>query len=312
MLLFAIASAASEGHGGVDLGGIILHHVSNSGPWGLGWSKLVFMMAVAALLVTIGVLRAVRGYDENGVPRTRWSQMLDPFIEHFYRDIAMHQVGHKWASRVAPLLLTFFFFILTCNLIGLVPWADALHLANHLAGNEQSHGGATPWIAGEGAGVISRGLASLSMLTEGASTATGNFNVTASLALITFFAIIVFGVRQHGLIGHFAHLAPKGVPFPVRWFLLLPIETLSMFVKPFALTMRLAANMTAGHMGILALMLGFIYAAQMAQLSGSVGGFPAAVLATAIMMLEIIVCFVQAYVFALLSGVFIGMAVHHH
>ncbi|NJN64680.1 MAG: F0F1 ATP synthase subunit A [Acidobacteria bacterium] len=314
MLVLAVSGAAAEGHGGgVDLGGIILHHVSNSGPWGLGWSKLVFMMAIAALLVVIGVLRAVRGYDENGVPRTRWSQMLDPFIEHFYRDVAMPHVGKKWAARVAPLLLTFFFFILTCNLLGLVPWADALHLANHLAGNHMSHGeGATPWVAEAGAGAIANGLARISMLTEGASTATGNFNVTASLALITFFAIIVFGVRQHGVIGHFAHLAPKGVPFPVRWFLLLPIETLSMFVKPFALTMRLAANMTAGHMGILALLLGFIYAAQAADLSGSIGGLPAALLATAIMMLEIIVCFVQAYVFALLSGVFIGMAVHHH
>jgi F-type H+-transporting ATPase subunit a len=300
-----ILAAAAEGGGPVDLGGYILHHVANSDPWGFGWSKAVFMMALAALIVTIGVLRAVRGYDDNGVPRTRWSQMLDPFVEHFYRDVAMQYVGKKWASRVAPLLLTFFFFVLACNLLGLVPIAEAIQLGNHLVGNERGY-------APEDANVLQETFAFIYPVAKGAATATGNFNVTASLAMVTFFAIILFGSMQHGVIGHFSHLAPKGVPFVVRWFLLLPIETVSMFVKPFALTMRLAANMTAGHMGLLALMLGFTFAAQAANLHGSVGTFPAAALAVGLMLLKIIVAFVQAYVFALLSGVFIGMAVQHH
>jgi F-type H+-transporting ATPase subunit a len=310
-----LGSMASEaGHEApVDIGYLIIKHVTNSQPWAFGWSKFVFMMAVAALFVVIGIMRAAKGYDENGVPKTRWSQMIDPFVEHFYRDIALPHVGKKWASKVAPLLLTFFFFILTCNLLGLVPVAEAIHIGNHLAGNEMGHGKDDPaWIAPESASALQAGLASIGGFTKGGATATASFNVTASLAVITFFAIMLFGIMQHGVVGHFAHLAPRGVPFPVRWFLLLPIETLSMFVKPFALTMRLAANMTAGHMGILALMMGFIYAAQTASLAGSVGGFPAAILATGIMMLEIIVSFVQAYVFALLSGVFIGMAVQHH
>jgi F-type H+-transporting ATPase subunit a len=312
MNLFALAAAAAGGPGGgagdaggVDLGSIILHHVSNSGPWGFGWSKIVFMMALALLIVVVGILRAVRGYDENGLPRTRWAQMLDPFVEHFYSSVAMQYVGQKWASRVAPLLLTFFFFILTCNLLGLVPLAEVVQIGNHLAGNHHGEPPADP-------NALQTFMAGIYPVAQGAATATGNFNVTGALAMVTFFAIILFGSLQHGVIGHFAHLAPKGVPFIVRWFLLLPIETLSMFVKPFALTMRLAANMTAGHMGILALMLGFIYAAQMADLAGSVGAFPAALIATGIMLLEIIVSFVQAYVFALLSGVFIGMAVQHH
>ncbi|GAB4225609.1 MAG: hypothetical protein Kow0062_27930 [Acidobacteriota bacterium] len=306
--LLAAGGAAGES---VDLGGFIIHHVANSGTWGFGWSKFVFLMAVAGLLVVVGVLRAVRGYDENGVPRTRWAQMIDPFVEHFYRDIALQYAGKRWARQVAPLILTFFFFILTCNLLGLLPIADAIHLANWLAGNAPTHA-SPPWMAPEGAGILQRGLAAISLIAEGGSTATANFNVTASLAVVTFFAIILFGSLEHGVIGHFSHLAPKGVAWPVRFLLLLPIETLSMFVKPFALTMRLAGNMTAGHMGILAVLLGFIYAAQSAGLPGSVGGFPAALLATGMMLLELIVAFVQAYVFALLSGVFIGLAIHHH
>lgn len=286
--------AASGGEGGpFDAGEMILHHVSNGAAWieGAWWSpsKAVLVMAVAALLVILGVRRALAGYDENGVPRTRWAQMMDPFVEHFYRDVAMAYAGPKWAKRVAPLLLTFFFFILTNNLLGMVPWADFFNLVR---------GVAAP--AGSEPGGFKR------FVLDGAGTPTGNFNVTVALAIVTFFAIIVFGVKKHGLVGHFAHLAPKGVPWPVRWLLLLPIETLSMFVKPFALTMRLAANMTAGHMAILAIV------AIIFLLNSVLVGIPAVGLALGVSLLEIIVCFVQAYVFALLSGVFIGMAIESH
>lgn len=287
-----LAAAGGEG-GAFDAGGMILHHVANGEAWfeGAWWSpsKAVLVMAVAAVLVVLGVRRALAGYDENGVPRTRWSQMIDPFVEHFYRDVAMAYAGPKWAKRVAPLLLTFFFFILTNNLLGMVPWADFFNLVRGVAVPSGSEPGAFK-----------------TFVLDGAATATGNFNVTVALAVVTFFAIIVFGVKKHGLVGHFAHLAPKGVVWPVRWFLLLPIETLSMFVKPFALTMRLAANMTAGHMAILAI-ISIIF-----LLNSVLVGIPVVGLALGVSLLEIIVCFVQAYVFALLSGVFIGMAVESH
>lgn len=287
-----LAAAGGEG-GSFDAGEMILHHVANGAAWveGAWWSpsKAVLVMAIAALLVLLGVRRALAGYDENGVPRSRWAQMMDPFVEHFYRDVAMAYAGPKWARRVAPLLLTFFFFILTNNLLGLIPWADFGNLVR---------GFVVP--AGSDPGALK------TFVLDGAGTPTGNFNVTVALAIVSFFAVIVFGVMKHGLVGHFAHLAPKGVPWPVRWFLLLPIETLSMFVKPFALTMRLAANMTAGHMAILAIV------AIIFLLDSVLVGIPAVGLALGINLLEIIVCFVQAYVFALLSGVFIGMAIESH
>src|ERR671921_495782 len=84
-------------------------------------------------------------------------------------------------------------------------------------------------------------------------TATGNFNVTAALATITFFAIIVAGARAHGFVQHWKNMIPHGLPWPI-YFILIPIEVMGMFVRPFALTMRLAANMTGGHVAILAVL----------------------------------------------------------
>jgi F-type H+-transporting ATPase subunit a len=104
------------------------------------------------------------------------------------------------------------------------------------------------------------------------------------------------------------------LPLPIQLFMI-PIEIVSMFVKPFALTMRLAANMTGGHIAILAI-LSFVFI--FAELSGrasvgiGLGAVFALPLAVAISGLEIIVVFVQAYVFTLLTAVFIGMAIHAH
>lgn len=268
-----------------DAGTHIIEHVTDHAiDWGPpGFSKAVFLMMIAFVLVIFGVWRAVRGYDDSGVPRTRWAQMVDPFVEHFYRDVALRFSGEHWAPKVAPLLLNFFFFILTLNLLGLVPISDTLGLSSKLLGAEKP-----PEVV------------------YGQATATGNYSVTSGLAVITFVAIFVFGIARNGVIGHLATFAPHGHPFPVRWFLLLPIEILSALVKPFALTMRLAANMTAGHMGIIAL-LGLIFILQNAFV-----GIPVVLLALGLVLLEIIVSFVQAYVFALLSGVFIGMALHPH
>ena len=86
---------------------------------------------------------------------------------------------------------------------------------------------------------------------HGGTTATANFNVTAALATITFGAIIVAGSKAHGFVKHWMNLVPHGLAWPI-YILLIPIEIMGMFVRPFALTMRLAANMTGGHIAILA------------------------------------------------------------
>jgi F-type H+-transporting ATPase subunit a len=109
-------------------------------------------------------------------------------------------------------------------------------------------------------------------------------------------------------------MVPHGLPGPI-YILLIPIEIMGMFVRPFALTMRLAANMTGGHIAILAI-LSFVFI--FTELFGraiagvGVGVVLSLPLAVGISALEIIVVLVQAYVFTLLTAVFIGMAIHAH
>ena len=153
----------------------------------------------------------------------------------------------------------------------------------------------------------------INALLHGGVTATGNFNVTAALAVITFFTILIAGTRAHGFINHWKNLAPPGLAWPV-YIILIPIEIIGMFVKPFALTMRLAANMTGGHIAILAILSFMAIFAEMfnSAMTGIGLALFSVPLATAISGLEIIVVLVQAYVFTLLSAVFIGMAINVH
>ena len=106
---------------------------------------------------------------------------------------------------------------------------------------------------------------------------------------------------------------PPGLPWPI-YFLLIPIEIMGMLVKPFALTMRLAANMTGGHIAILTMLsLVFIFNESFGAAIGLGIGFTVALpLAVGISALEVIVVMVQAYVFTLLTSVFIGMAINVH
>jgi len=165
-----------------------------------------------------------------------------------------------------PYLLTLFFFILVMNLLGLLPWG---------------------------------------------STATGNIAVTAALALMAFITIEVAGMRALGLKGylHTIFYLPPGLPGPLKPIMLVimtPVEIIGKLSKPFALAVRLFANMTAGHVLVLALIgLTFLF-------QSYVVGAGASVLATAIMLLELFVAFLQAFVFTLLTSVFIGLMRAEH
>jgi len=138
------------------------------------------------------------------------------------------------------------------------------------------------------------------------------FHVPADDSL-TFLSIIIAGTKAHGFIQHWKNLVPHGLPGFV-YIILIPIEIIGMLVKPFALTMRLAANMTGGHIALLAI-LSFmaIFADMFHSVSAGLGVALISVpLAAAISGLEIIIIIVQAYVFTLLSAVFIGMAINVH
>ena len=131
------------------------------------------------------------------------------------------------------------------------------------------------------------------------ATATGNIMVTAGLAVVAFCMIQISAIRAQGLNHYLAHLT-GGTPWYL-WIIMIPIEILGLFTKPFALCMRLFANMTGGHIVILSL-FGLIL---------MFGSFVVAPLPlffiVGIYMLELFVAFLQAYVFTMLTSLFMGL-----
>ncbi len=218
-------------------------------------TRHVVMMWVAAafLLWVFTSTTRRRGLVPSGL-----ANLLESVVVFIRDEIAVPNIGAREAGRFLPFLFTVFFFILTCNLLGLVPYG---------------------------------------------ATATGNVSVTAGLAVCAFLVIQLGGILHNGFLGYFKGLVPHGLPLPIT-LLMIPIELIGLIAKPFALCIRLFANMTAGHVIILAL-LGLIF------MFKSYAVAPVSVaFALAIYLLEIFVALVQAYIFTMLSAVFIGMAVH--
>lgn len=135
------------------------------------------------------------------------------------------------------------------------------------------------------------------------ATVTGNIAVTAALAAISFVATQFAGIKQHGTFKYFKNLVPSGMP---GWILIIiiPLEVLGLFTKPFALCIRLFANMIAGHIVIFSL-LGLIFIMHTFYVAPVSIGF-----ALFIEMLEILVAVIQAYIFTMLTALFIGMSMH--
>lgn len=273
----AAGHAAEAGHGD-DIGGTILHHITDSNSIDLGFTwnghpveiplphfelfgidlsitKHVVMMwlASAILILVFGLAFRRRSLVPKGL-----SNLLEMLILFVRDEIAIKNIGDKHGRRLTPYLLTLFFFILMCNLLGLIPFG---------------------------------------------ATATGNVNVTAALAIFSFLMIQVEGMREHGFFTHWKNLVPHGLPLFVIPIMIV-VEFLGMFVKPFALCVRLFANMTAGHVAILAF-LGMIFIFKSALVA--VAALP---LALAITLLELFVAFLQAYIFTMLTSLFIGFSIH--
>ena len=297
-----------------QVGDNIIRHVSNSSLdhpliqlpniWGinLSVSKHVLMLWIVAVLVACSVIIPIRKYLQQDKPQPKgWMNVIEAVVKFIRDSIVKPNIGPKFTDTWAPMILTFFFFILFANGIGLLPIFDILGVFNRFILD----------IPAPLPGVEDHNF--INSLLHGGATVTGNFNVTAALAMITFFAIMVAGSRAHGFINHWKNLAPHGLAWPV-YIILIPIEIIGMFVKPFALTMRLAANMTGGHIAILAILSFIAIFAEMfhSTMTGIGVALFSVPLATAISGLEIIVVLVQAYVFTLLSAVFIGMAINVH
>jgi F-type H+-transporting ATPase subunit a len=284
---------AAEG-GGPDIGGMLMHHLGDAREIVLpGWTwvlprwepvhlggltidlsptKHVVFMALAALIVCVlfvSVARALKGKYEGRAP-SGMANAMEAMIIYFRDEIVRRNIGHG-ADGYAPFILTLFFFILTMNLLGLVPW------------------GASP---------------------------TGNIMVTGALALVSLIAIEVSGFVALGPAGYAKTIfyAPKGmgpVGTGIMLVIMTPVELVGKLAKPFALAIRLFANMTAGHTVILSL-IGLIFVFGNLAIGrwgiavGSIG------MSSAMMLLELFVAFLQAYIFAMLTSVFIGLIRHAH
>ncbi len=296
------AAAGNSGHGaaagghGASGGDIIMPHITDSHhlevPWpsshlakevelprwapvhvggltlDLSPTKHVVMMLIASVLCAATLLTAASAHKRHShaVGRPRGFASGIEAVVLFVRDEVILKNVGHHGNAFVPYLLATFFFILFANVLGLIPYG---------------------------------------------STATGNISVTAALAILAFVVIEVAGMRALGkdYIGTILYWPSDMKNGPMKVFLsmiLSPVELLGKFTKPFALAIRLFANMTAGHVIVLAF-IGMIF---------TFGSYLVAVgpvlMALAIMLLEVFVALLQAYIFTLLVSVFIGQIREAH
>lgn len=142
-------------------------------------------------------------------------------------------------------------------------------------------------------------------LIPGGGSATSNINTTAALALFIFFVVQVTGISRHGFVGYCRSMIPSGLPLPIAIFMI-PIEMISQLAKPFSLAIRLFANMFAGHAVMLMLIsLIFLFKSYLILPLPILGN-------TAVLVFEVFVAFIQAFIFTYLSTLYIATALEGH
>jgi len=242
------------------------------------FSDQIASMALAGvLLIALVPMMVRRRRGASGVDAmvpTGSANMLEAICEYLRKEVAEPAL-HEHTDRFIKYIWSVFFFVLTVNILGLLPIPVLSNLfGTHLGG-----------------------------------TATGNIWVTATLALITMVMMIINGIRLGGK-AYLAHFCPGPI-----WLapLLVPVEIIGLIAKVFALAVRLFANMIAGHI-LLAVLLSFILAAGAKSTGLGLGvGLIVVASSVAINFLELFVAFLQAFIFTFLTTLFIGMSVvvHH-
>jgi len=295
-LLQEVEGAVHEaGEGVPDLGGAIMHHLVDAGeielPLGIlhlptGWmvrlgpigvvdlapTKHVVLVILAALLcIAVFIPLALAARRRDGGRAPGGFANAMEAMVLYFRDEVVRRNIGHGSDAYTPYILTLFFFILAMNLLGLVPWGGS---------------------------------------------ATGNLAVTGALALLTLILVEVSGMMALGMGGYLKTIfyVPPGM-HPIGQALMLvimtPVEIMGKLAKPFALAVRLFANMTAGHTLVLSLLaIIFVFANLSLGRWGIAAGSVA--MSSAIMVLEVFVAFLQAYIFAMLTAVFVGLIRHAH
>jgi len=254
-------NAASVGDGGLLGGGI-------TNFYDFSITKNVFTMLFAALLLIFLWMAVARGYKKNdGQAPSGIQSLMEPFFVFLRDEISIPMIGEKHYEKFQPFIMTIFFFILFCNLLGLVPFIP------------------------------------------GSANVTGNIAVTMALAVIA--AVVAYTNGNKHFWGHVLWM--PGVPVFVKP-LLTVVEVLGLVIKPFSLMVRLFANITAGHIIILSLIsLIFIFGNNGESVMGASAGGVVGVAFTLFMnCIELLVAFVQPFIFAILTASYIGAAVEEH
>jgi F-type H+-transporting ATPase subunit a len=180
---------------------------------GLCISRFMIIEVIIALLIWAVFSWLARKVDGGNRPRGRVWNLLESFVVFIRDEVARPAIGKHDADRFVPLLLTLFFFVLGCNLFGMLPWAGA---------------------------------------------PTGAFGATMGLAIVTFGTVFVFGMRKFGFFGFFLNQIPSmDLPLALAIFLkpmILAIELMGLAIKHLVLSIRLLANMVAGHVVLLGIM----------------------------------------------------------
>jgi F-type H+-transporting ATPase subunit a len=225
--------------------------------------NLQIFQVLAALLVAFLFLGAGRAVDATRPSGIRRVQLA--WVEWIRDEMVYPVMGPERGRRFLPFFLWVFFFILACNLIGLLPWGR---------------------------------------------TSTANIFVTGALASITLLAMPLCGMVAQGPLAYWKNLVPHGVP-ALLWPLMFLLEVVGLLTRPFALMVRLFANMTAGHLVVLSFVGLIPYFGASGGAAVAWGVAPVSIaFAAFIMIIEAFVALLQAYVFTLLSIVFVGASVH--
>jgi F-type H+-transporting ATPase subunit a len=239
-------------------------------PLDLVLTKFMVLEAVVALAMCVLFIGLAQRMKASTAPRGRLWNAFEAMLLFFRDNVARTAIGGHDADRYLPLIWTVFFFVLGCNLMGLLPWAGS---------------------------------------------PTGALATTAALAFVVFLVVIGSGVAKLGAVGFLKSQVPHMEVPKVVGIFLIPliffIEIFGMLIKHFVLAVRLLANMIGGHV-VLAVLMAFISVTASIFIVW-IGVMPMSVLASAALnMLELLVAFIQAYIFAFLTALFIGMAVHPH
>jgi F-type H+-transporting ATPase subunit a len=234
-------------------------------------TKFMVLELVAAVLILAIFIPLARKIATGKAPRGRLWNFFEAMLLFMRDEVARPAIGRHDADRFLPYIWTVFFFILFCNLLGLVPWAGS---------------------------------------------PTGAMGCTGVLAVMTFLTVVGSGMKKFGPVGFWTGQVPHMELPLVMAILIKPmifaIEIMGLAIRHFVLSVRLLANMFAGHL-VLAVVVGFIAATADRNVALWAGVTASSVLgATALNLLELFVAFLQAYIFAFLSALFIGMAVHQH